>query len=927
MINHFMGKRLPIVSAILLLISLQTIGKPIDDLTTTVTRNLDNSPLPTRADYLAQFPERELSIQLIDPAGPDRDPEGTVVVVINTSLYNRLTEELDLYMDDLRSEGYEVRRLVSEGGTPEELKEVMIESGGDEMVGTVHIGEQPLAWFEQYEHFYNEDEPDHQRIIEFPIDLFYMDIDGIWEDTSGNEIYDFHGENWEPDIWFGRLPGYNLSRIDEDTLMTSYFNRVHLYRNGEVTLPHRSLNFIDDDWQLQLYDWTNDMGMAYGNILAEADPETTSATVYRNRLLNEDGFEFVQVAVHSTADAHLFHIDQRSNYDYFRFRHLREEVPPNVMFYNLFACSNMNLSRNLCMGALYALRGPYGLGSVGSAKTGSMLYFEDYYRHLDDGVCMGEALRRWFVQHGHEPGHENWARSWFYGMTHFGDPTLTIPRGLKVIETFADDSQGDNDSVIDAGESINLSLRIENRREAEFNSIEVSILSEDPFLEVMEDHAFIEQIEGNQNQECSGFQLEVAPDCPDGHLALVTCIMQPADEEEWWSRILLPIRSPRLAAVGYGISEIEGDGDLQVEPGETGVISVQFFNLGGDDMRTPGEVIFTSLDSLLESVAESAELPAIPQNSFRYSSNFQFDVSIDAISAPAIFVRTEVTDGESSFDGGVFALPIMTDFTLADSFMTEPIWINHYPVTDGYADVWRWGENDGDSTGGIAFGGPDTLDYPARADAAFELPLLMLDDDATLRFRHRMDVELMYDAGIVEIDRGQGWQRAIPDGGYNGESVGNGSYEGGECWNGTFDWTDVSVSVGESPGPLRIRFRFASDGGVEGDGWYIDRISLSGTPLEVRPGDGVPREFGIRRLFPNPFNGQFRMDYVLPSSGLTTITLFDVTGRETAILNKGHRPAGYGSVEFNVRSPGSGVYFVVLESDGKTDTQKLIYLK
>ena len=68
-----------------------------------------------------------------------------------------------------------------------------------------------------------------------------------------------------------------------------------------------------------------------------------------------------------------------------------------------------------------------GLTALASAKSGSMLFFEDFYKPLGEGKVIGDAYVDWWKMRG--PTHDDFERYWFYGMVLLGDPTLTWPKG------------------------------------------------------------------------------------------------------------------------------------------------------------------------------------------------------------------------------------------------------------------------------------------------------------------------------------------------------------------------------------------------------------------------------------------------------------------------------------------------------------------
>ncbi|MDP8239623.1 MAG: T9SS type A sorting domain-containing protein [Candidatus Hatepunaea meridiana] len=913
------------------ILTVQIQSRPLTYQDIPVTRNLLNTPMPTRLEYLTKFPQYELFLHSIQRWQNQRDEDGTVVVAVNHVLLEALGEEFDLFAGDIADEGYEVVMLDMEGGSPAEVKDLVIEEGGNNITGVILAGEIALAWFEQYEHFNDENEPDSPNLAEYPIDLFYMDIDGVWQDTSGNGIYDVHSGNWEPDIWFARLPGYNLSQIDEHTLIEDYLEKVHSYRTGELTLPHKALNFIDDDWMPWADQWGENVSLIYGLVQTVLDAEETSASNY-HRELDEEQHELIQVAVHSGPDTHYFRVDNHSRYDYFRFRNLRDDANPIASFYNLYACSNMNLGRNLCMGALYALGGPYGLGAVGSAKTGAMLYFEDYYQPLADDDCFGDAFKQWFIVHGRQEGRENWARSWFYGMTYFGDPTLKLPKGLRINELVvtSDEENGDNDNFADAGETIELMVVIGNLSEAVIEDIDVTLLTEDPYIEFIEDEAHLNEVSPDRLSPLEGFSLSIASDCPNQHQTEIIVQMTPNDAEAWYTKVVLEIGSPVIQLASYSFFEVDGNSDSWVNPGETGDLFLLLQNTGWDDLPENCRIDVTTSDDMVEIADDDIRLSGIEPDGSVRSPAIRCTISGDAAESNPILLQAMIMDGELERGNGYILLPLSADMNLIDDFDTEPEWFNSHSVTEGYANVWRWSEDAGaDGSGGIAFGAPDSGLYPAHCDGALELPLMMFEGNAVLEIHHRFSAEERFDGGIVEINRGQSWETLEPVGGYNGDARNNGSFPGGGCWNGIFDWGDDRFMLGRERGSVRIRLRFVSDYGLEMEGWFIDAIRLTGAayPVTETPQKLVSTDYAIQRVYPNPFNSSFTVEYSLPQPENVTINLYDSQGRKAAELTKGFHKSGKHSISFNNTDLPTGIYVIRMNAGKYCSYEKVLLLK
>jgi chitinase len=84
--------------------------------------------------------------------------------------------------------------------------------------------------------------------------------------------------------------------------------------------------------------------------------------------------------------------------------------------------------------------------------------------------------------------------------------------------------------------------------------------------------------------------------------------------------------------------------------------------------------------------------------------------------------------------------------------------------------------------------------------------------------------------------------------------------------------------------------------------------SVDGPP----PARGLPSGFKIEQNFPNPFNGQTRVRYNIPESGLVRLTLCDVLGRELVVVVDQNQPAGEHEAHLMGESLASGVYFLRL---------------
>ena len=94
----------------------------------------------------------------------------------------------------------------------------------------------------------------------------------------------------------------------------------------------------------------------------------------------------------------------------------------------------------------------------------------------------------------------------------------------------------------------------------------------------------------------------------------------------------------------------------------------------------------------------------------------------------------------------------------------------------------------------------------------------------------------------------------------------------------------------------------------------------------------TPASTSVLQNYPNPFNPTTTIQYQLTAPGRVTLKVYDVLGREVALLQDGPMEAGYHTATFNGARFASGIYFsrlTVQAEDGKsiTQTQKMLMLK
>lgn len=100
-------------------------------------------------------------------------------------------------------------------------------------------------------------------------------------------------------------------------------------------------------------------------------------------------------------------------------------------------------------------------------------------------------------------------------------------------------------------------------------------------------------------------------------------------------------------------------------------------------------------------------------------------------------------------------------------------------------------------------------------------------------------------------------------------------------------------------------------------------IILVGTEEERE----VPLQFSIQQNYPNPFNPSTLIEFSLPQTVRTRLSVYDVLGREVAILLNEVVQAGSHTVQFNAQNIPSGVYLYQIQAGAFSATRKMILMK
>lgn len=342
------------------------------------------------------------------------------LIIAENSLYNSLSNEIRTYAEDAHAIfGYGVYVETIQNPTPEDVKSLIVNYSNN-LRGTLFIGDIGESMYEVPNDY------DTCGYRNWPCDLYYMDLDGVWTDSDSNGIYDGHTGYVAPEIFLGRLSTYGLSSYGtEEVLIRRQLQKSHNYWwKTSYHAQQTTLNYIDKDWEKYHFKaetiktvfptlWITD-------IRHDSISNFFSVSDYLNRI-NSTTYGFTQLASHSDPVKHYFIngniYDNIHNYEI-------KNINSNNYAYNLFCCSACNwlgANTNGYIGGAYLFNNGKTMTVIGSTKTGGMYTVGSFYPALIT-KNIGEAYLQWWNSYG--VNHLNDDIYWIYGMTILGDPII-----------------------------------------------------------------------------------------------------------------------------------------------------------------------------------------------------------------------------------------------------------------------------------------------------------------------------------------------------------------------------------------------------------------------------------------------------------------------------------------------------------------------
>ncbi len=205
-----------------------------------------------------------------------------------------------------------------------------------------------------------------------------------------------------------------------------------------------------------------------------------------------------------------------------------------------------------------------------------------------------------------------------------------LPFGVRFYRAAIDDSLGgNNDRIINPGETINLPVWVKNQCDYTASNVVGTLTTLDTaHITILDSVKNFGTIPAGETAYSGtpGYQFTVAPSCTNAYALKFELLIRDANDSLWTSPIILKVGTPVL--FGDSVYAYDG-GNGKLEPGEECDIAIQLINAGlghGYDVS----VILVSADPRLEVLDSLADYGFVPADSWLMNETDHFRVRASA---------------------------------------------------------------------------------------------------------------------------------------------------------------------------------------------------------------------------------------------------------------------------------------------------------
>lgn len=467
------------------------------------------------------------------------------------------------------------------------------------------------------------------------------------------------------------------------------------------------------------------------------------------------------------------------------------------------------------------------------------------------------------------------------------------------------DSLYNGDGFINAGDTLLISLDLENSGLEKAQRINLSLHSFDSFIKVLDSTEYLDALKPQEKKTLKNAFSIVLLSTSKKKANLRLKIKE---KNEWEYPMSFVIGHPLVDILCFKLSKENGKEDYPM-PGRSYSFKLKFANKGGAILYQP-TLTFTPLTSGISFLPQFVKLSNLrPEETAEIKGSLKISSSLKE--GELVKFNAEIIGDEGHFSKEFC-------FLLGKSGFYEGFEKGLTKWEDkGEPKLWHcttleaWKGNYS-----LYYGYKDSLIYPNNANGIIKSISFVVPVNPILTFYRKFEFPIYgWDGLYVEISHkgridifdfiGSGGALEIRDG-----------------------WAEVKYFLNKPAGDtVSLRFRFVSDNAITAKGIFIDEVKVSGEPI-FEDSEDEEETSGIRmRILQNPSFRVVKIEFKGPPEILGILRIYDIEGK---LITQHKLKSGELFIWRGVNNRGekvpSGIYFAVLRAGKQIRREKLIFI-
>jgi hypothetical protein len=400
-----------------------------------------------------------------------------------------------------------------------------------------------------------------------------------------------------------------------------------------------------------------------------------------------------------------------------------------------------------------------------------------------------------------------------------GTPILLEAPHLLLGEMVITDFNGNQ--IAEPGEYINLGIRLSNMGLSAALNVNATISSTDPYVTILSASSTYDPIPGQSTGiNKNFFHIQISPNCPNDHV--IPFVVDITAQGYTWQRFAtLRVTKPAITFENTYINDMYGNNNGQADPSENFKLILNIRNTGSVDV----ENVTINTSCINSSLQISNPTTTISKILAGRMMQVNLAISLTENAQVGTYIPIQYAINASN------VLPVNGQFSLGVS--TTGIFDTFEANNGNFVSLggWVWGSSSQTNghSGRNMWGTSLSAEYPVNCDYVLKTPQFMIGSNAQLKFWHKYDSEATYDGGNVSIstDGGSSFTLITPLSGYPSQSVY--SLPEPNFSGSMLEWTQVVFDLSQySNQQIMIQWHFCSDSMINGQGWFVDDLEISG---------------------------------------------------------------------------------------------------